>query len=140
MAFEHVGGYIRIEPGSLLRAKSPWPLVDHLGIAGKRLADGTPTVVHNTLDGVHVTTWEQFAAGRPVEVIWAPESPPRQAAALQRAYSQVGQQYNLFYANCEHFALWVVYGVPESPQLRLYSASIVLCVIGLICLSYDRRG
>ena len=138
MTFEHVGRYSRIQPGSLLRAKSPGLRVDHWGIAGRSLDDGTPTVVHNTLAGVQVTCWEQFAAGRPVEVIWAPESPQQQAAALHRAYSQIGQPYNLFRANCEHFATWVVTGVPQSPQLRTYCGAALLALLPLVVCTLGR--
>jgi hypothetical protein len=98
------------------------------------LPDGTPTVVDNTLDGVQVRTFEQFAEGRAVEYVWVPDAVEQQAAVLDRAYSQLGQGYNLFSANCEHFVTWVVIGAPESPQLRAYVVGAGLLGVALFAL------
>jgi hypothetical protein len=116
-------------PGSLLRAKSPGPALDHSGILGKPLPDGRWSAVHSDKRGVVLTQFEDFANDRWVEVVDTPHSPEHQRAILERAYSQIGRPYNVFFANCEHFATWAFYGEPESPQLKRYLAGA--CAIGL---------
>ncbi|WP_442846260.1 lecithin retinol acyltransferase family protein [Leeuwenhoekiella sp. H156] len=37
--------------------------------------------------------------------------------AVNRAYSKLGQKYNLISFNCEHFANWVQFGKIESAQI-----------------------
>jgi len=107
-------------PGSILKAKSRgvWP--DHLGIFAEPLPDGTPMVLHSNGACVVHTSLDEFARGRVFEVVDEPRSPEHQLAILDRAYSQIGHLHNNLIANCEHFATWAFYGVPESPQLKTY--------------------
>jgi len=125
-------------PGSVIKAKSPWPLPDHFGIAGWPLPDGTMTVIDATEVGVQVRTISQFAAGREVEFRWIPVTADQQKTALSRAYSQIGHAYELFHANCEHLVYWVVTGEAESLQLRSYVA--VLGLVGLGAWLYSNKG
>lgn len=37
---------------------------------------------------------------------------------VARAESQMGNPYNLFNANCEHFADWAARGIKETKQVR----------------------
>ena len=121
-------------PGSMLKAKSQglWP--DHLGILGEPLPDGRWSVVHSTERGVVLTSLEEFGLGRSVEVTDEPWTLEHQRAILGRAYSQIGHPYDVLLANCEHFARWAFYGVPESPQLRAYALGASLLGIGLLVL------
>jgi hypothetical protein len=83
-------------------------------------------VVHNRPErGVVCTTFEEFSGGQPVEVVSKPR-PHQGAYYARKAYSQVGQPYNLFSANCEHFANWVVSGVPFSEQLQ---TAVFMCLL-----------
>lgn len=138
MNLNHVPSSIRMVPGTWVKAKSPWPLVDHSGILGLSLPDGTPTVVHSTTGGVQVTTFNEFATGRPVELVWSPNSLEQQNAALSRAYSRVGWPFDLLRGNCEHFASWVVNGFEESPQLRSYTVGATL--LGLAAYAFSCLG
>lgn len=115
------GYYDLYTPGSVLRAMSSWPHPDHSGVAGHILSDGTQEVVHSRPPfGVQATRLAEFALGRSVEVLWVPISAEQQELALYRAYSQTGRPFHLLAGNCEHFATWVVTGVPQSRQLRNY--------------------
>jgi len=109
-------------PGSMLKARSRglWP--DHFGIFVGTTPDGTPMVLHSNGTCVVLTSLDEFALGRVVEVVDAPCTLEHQRAILGRAYSQAGHPYNVLFANCEHFANWAFSGAPESPQLRSYIA------------------
>lgn len=114
--------YVRCEnyyaPGSWLRAKGP--VLDHHGIAGDAFVNEEQSVIHSDSGGVRLSTLSEFAAGRRIEVLWSPVFVEQQRAALWRAYSQVGRPYSLLFGNCEHFASWVVTGMPRSKQLSNY--------------------
>jgi hypothetical protein len=121
-------------PGSILKAKSPGLRPDHLGIFAKVGPDGTPTVLHSNGTCVVLTPWDEFALGRVVEVVVEPCTPEHQHAILDRAYSQIGHPHDHLFANCEHFATWAFYGLPESPQLKKYVVGgglIALAIWGL---------
>lgn len=118
-------------PGSILKAKSRglWP--DHSGIFAETGPDGTPMVLHSRPPCVVLTSLDEFAHGRVVEVVDAPCTLEHQRAILGRAYSQIGHRHNDLFANCEHFATWAFYGVPESRQLKKYVAGVgALVVLG----------
>lgn len=116
-------------PGSILKAKSPglWP--DHLGVFAEPLPDGTPMVLHSNGTCVVLSSVAEFALGRVVEVVGEPCTFEQQRGILDRAYSQIGHPHDHLFANCEHFATWAFYGMPESPQLKKYI--VVACVVGL---------
>jgi hypothetical protein len=88
-----------------------------------------PTLVHQIPSGVQVAVFEHVREGRRFEYIWIPSSPEQRNAVWDRAYSQLGQPYNVFSANCEQFVSWVVSGKPESPQLGTY---LGVGVLGLL--------
>jgi len=116
-------------PGSMLKAKSPGLRPDHSGIFAGTKRDGTPMVLHSNGACVVLTSLDEFAIGRVVEVMDTPCTLEHQRAILGRAYSQIGHPYDAVLANCEHFATWAFNGVPESPQLKNYVVGA--CVIGL---------
>jgi hypothetical protein len=116
-------------PGSILKAKSPGLRSDHSGIFAGTWPAGTPLVLHSRPPVVVLTSLDEFALGRVVEVVDVPCTLEHQRAILGRAYSQIGHPYDPLLANCEHFATWAFYGVPESPQLKGYVVGA--CVVGL---------
>jgi hypothetical protein len=128
-------------PGSMLKAKSRgfWP--DHFGIFEGASPDGTLIVLHSTEEGVVRTSLEEFALERGVEVVKVPCTFEHRRAILDRASSQIGHPYNVLLANCEHFANWAFFGVPDSPQLRTYAVGTGLAgaaLYALIRLGEDR--
>ena len=110
-------------PGSMLKAKTPGLGSDHSGIFAGTWPLGTPMVLHSRPPFAVLTSLNEFALGRVVEVVDVPCTFEHQRAILGRAYSQIGHPYDPLLANCEHFATWAFYGVPESPQLKK-------CVVG----------
>lgn len=134
MYFGNFPRQAQLIPGSVLRAKSSglWP--DHFGIFAGTLPDGTPMVLHSIEGGVALTPFEEFALGRLVEVMDTPCTLEHQRAILGRAYSQIGHPYHVLFANCEHFANWAFFGVPDSPQLRTYAVGTGLAGVALYAL------
>ncbi len=109
-----------------------WP--DHFGIFVGTTPDGTPMVLHSNGTCVVLTSLDEFALGRVVEVVEAPCTFEHQRAILGRAYSQIGHRYDALFANCEHFANWAFFGVPDSPQLRTYAVGTSLAGVALYAL------
>lgn len=87
-------------------------------------------VIHNHKSCcVIFTSLTEFSGGRSVRVISrVVGSPFDQEQVVQRAFSLIGQQYNLLKFNCEHAAYYAQTGVAKSPQL----AFAALCLLGLV--------
>ena len=49
--------------------------------------------------------------------------------ALRRAYSRLGEKYNLLSFNCEHFANWVQIGKENSKQVSVAVTILAISVI-----------
>lgn len=132
---------IPVLPGMLVRALSSglWP--HHLGILAGSGPDGTLLIIHSRERGVEFTSLEDFALGRPIEVVATPYSAEHQRAVLERACSQIGRPFSLVLANCEHFANWAFYGVPRSPQLGQYAVGLLLTglVFGALAAETPQR-
>jgi hypothetical protein len=65
---------------------------------------------------VHVSSWEAFQRGGPVEIVPYAQPEPTEAV-VARALSRVGESaYNLLSNNCEHFARWCVTGRRPEPS------------------------
>lgn len=103
-------------PGDVVaRRKGP---VMHKGVV---LPDGR--VLHNTPGrGEHVSTLEEFGAGRTVHVVR--RACARSRARAYQARPRADQRYNIFTNNCEHTTSRVVHGREESPQLRGWIAGV----------------
>ena len=102
------------------RRKGP---VMHKGVV---LADGR--ILHNTPSrGEHVSTLEEFAAGRTVKVVR--RACARSSARAHWARPREDGRYNVFTNNCEHTASRVAHGRPGSPQLRGWIAGIGMATL-----------
>ena len=92
--------------------------VEHVGILAGQTPDGRLTVISNSrrAGGVVEEPIDSFAGGAKVRVLSYPGilAP---AAVVWRARSRLGQRWNLFNWNCEHFVRWVHGLKPTSPQL-----------------------
>jgi lecithin:retinol acyltransferase len=129
---------IPVLPGTLVKAISPglWP--HHLGIVAGSGPDGTLVMIHSRERGVEVTSFEDFAHGRPIDIVATPYSVEHQRAVLERACSQIGRPFSLVFANCEHFSNWAFYGVPRSPQLGQYAVGLLLTGLVFGALATER--
>ena len=95
---------------------------------------GDGTVVHarpddfrNPFGGGRVvrTSWDEFAAGRPVRVTTDPPAvfPPEEIVA--RALAHEGREgYSPLVDNCEHFATWCATGSRTSRQVEIVMARV----------------
>lgn len=85
-------------------------------------------VLHNTPErGEHVSSLDEFAAGRRVRLVRAACTQSRARASTARP--RAGRSYNLFTHNCEHTASRVVQGRSESPQLRSWAVGIGMAAL-----------
>ena len=61
-------------------------------------------------------------------------------AIIKAARSRLGERYDLFFSNCEHFVTWVVSGKPESPQVKYWVSTIItVAAIGLTATALMRQ-
>jgi hypothetical protein len=111
--------------------------VNHLGIiSNRRDAQGLPLVVNASkrTGRVEEETWANFTQGHDATVASIEaQYPPLEI--VRRARSKIGHRWDLFLANCEHFASWARNGVAESPQLAA-AAALVLFVLGAGAVAY----
>lgn len=101
-----------------------------------------PRFVHNSAEAGRVTvaSFDVFTGGQPLRIDErAPAgSGPRVADA---ALSWVGQRYDVFRFNCEHFANLVTEGRAHSPQvLRGLFAGGVMALVGVVAWANRRNG
>lgn len=104
-----------IRPGDFLKRDKG--LHDHVGVAW---FDGR--VLHNSpFRGEHLSSIEEFAAGRPVRV--RPTAAVRREHVLANGMKvlRAPRGYHLWRNNCEHTAHYVVHGRPSSPQLWVWT-------------------
>lgn len=105
-------------------------LIDHVGILTKGSSFFNNTVISNSgkYGMVIEEPLENFANGNSIKVVGYPgKKSPNEV--LTEARSLLGDKYNLFKNNCEHFVR-KVHGVNvESPQLFLYGMSIIGALI-----------
>lgn len=106
---------------------------NHVGIyAGARGFDGR-CVVHNDKNGgVVFSTLAEFSGGAPVHLHKAATGNYHERMEIaDRAFSLIGQKFNLVKFNCEHAATWSQTGKMESPQLEGYVFLCLLAILGL---------
>lgn len=117
----------------------------HHGIYAGQTRDGTHVVIG--YDGelfdwanasIREVTWEQFAAGGPVQVDGDLEARAayNPQEVLQNAYSRLGERkFNLLGNNCEHFVSWSVTGQHRSRQVDNVVGTVgAVSVFALICV------
>jgi hypothetical protein len=91
-------------------------------------------VCENSLPGVRVVPFADFARGGLTHVQNPDASPAERAQAVQRAASRIGERrYSLAAYNCEHFANWCATGAAISYQVAAFFK--VLCVAMLAALA-----
>lgn len=119
-------------PGTVVSTGRPG--YRHFGITTNRYVNGIPTVISNTGKFGRVieeplSSFQEESDLR-IEGYWG-KLPPHEV--LRRAETKFGSPYMLFTSNCEHFVRFVHGLQPESPQLKLVFASLMLVglVIGL---------
>lgn len=95
-------------------------------------------VIHNSKrgGGVCVVSLEEFASGNTVQLNNRP-LPEYAELVVSRAQRFLGQPYNAFSLNCEHFTTWVLTGVPHSEQLQsiVWVAALGAAAVGLMMVS-----
>ncbi len=76
---------------------------------------------------VEEVTIDQFANGRPIELLGCPCSSVESRAVVERARSRLGENdWRLLTNNCEHFCWWCVRGEARSYQVEaLYACLFV---------------
>jgi hypothetical protein len=119
---------------SFLPIPGAWVEVDcgayrHVGIVSDRLdASGWPCVISCSRRAGRVIEepWLAFSGGRAVRLLGLHGSlHPMRVVANARA--GIGQAYDLFIWNCEHFVRWASGLPPESPQVQGY---LILGTVG----------
>ena len=128
-----------LKPGDVVFANRVFYL--HYGIYA-----GKGRVIHYTADnsdfgagaGIRETSLEQFARDGTCGIASFAKSfiKPKffsRKETVRRARSRIGEKrYNLFFNNCEHFALWCKYGASKSVQVeKAFTAAIVLGTIAV---------
>lgn len=94
--------------------------------------DGMPVVIHATkFKLVELVPFETFADGRDVTRRFRPDS-SELPNVFYRAFSSLGKPYNLWNANCEHFARWITTGRHESLQ----KGSVIFTVATVAAFSW----
>jgi len=105
--------------------------IKHRGVLS-RDPDGSPTVISNSrrAGGVAEESLDEFAGSRPVhhEGFLGNLSPE---AVISRARLCLGQRWNLWSWNCDHFVTWAHGLTPRSPQLR---GAVICCSLALVAV------
>ncbi|MGH3219410.1 MAG: lecithin retinol acyltransferase family protein [Streptosporangiaceae bacterium] len=82
-------------------------------------------ICENSLPGIRVVPFADFARGGPTVVRNPGASPAERAQAVQRAGSRIGEhRYSLTGNNCEHFANWCATGMAISHQVLEFLAML----------------
>lgn len=91
------------------------------------------SIIENTKGvGIRLVTLAEFSQGGQIEVVartaktWA-----EREAIVRRAWTDLGQPYNLLSFNCEHAANKAQFGVPVSPQVQRAVVAAVFIGAGL---------
>ena len=113
-----VGNMARYLPGDIVSRRKG--IVMHKGVV---LGDGR--VLHNTpLRGEHITTEEEFRAGKRVYV--TRQERTARERALAHADRDPNASYNLLTNNCEHTVHRATRGQAHSPQLKSWALGLAI--------------
>jgi hypothetical protein len=113
--------------GDVVRVRTPWfqPIwpIWHYGIVVENYR-----VIHCSmkLQTVAIESWDEFRLGQPVEIVPVERQLPVWEV-IHNAKSRLGEKWNLWDFNCEHFWMQAHGLEPQSPQLQW----AVLGLIGL---------
>lgn len=124
----------------LSRAKINGGLGTHYGLE-LRYADWSADVLHLDEYGVHVDSYDDFAAGRAVTVESYVDHPAYLAAIEQRFWHIANQhvQWRLLDRNCEHIARWVLTGEAASNQIA-WGLGITAALVLVAATAGGRRA
>lgn len=103
----------------------------HVGIISEPFGAFGPLVISSSRrrNCVAEEPLDAFAnGGRVIAVGYPGHLPPDVVVA--RARSKLGERWNLFNANCEHFVSWAHGMKVESPSLKVALAGVALLVLG----------
>ena len=102
---------------------------------------GDGNFIGNLVGGVRLIDYSELVSlmdsYEPIKVRKFQGSHYERHRALQRAYSRLGQKYNLLTFNCEHFANWVQYGKNFSNQVKTFA---FIALVGSVLIYANRRN
>lgn len=121
-----------LQVGDELRVVSPLGVL-HSGVYVGPRGPNDEDIGHNTKWGeVELVTLEEFAGGRPVQVIESPARTWWEAERIaDRARSLLGRRYDLLRFNCEHVTNFAVKGEATSPTV---SAVVTAAAVVAVCM------
>lgn len=121
--------------------KSELDLVQHHGIYAGRDAHGQHWFLENNWkNGIQYTPSTEFFNNVPADKIRVSAfegDNAQRTAALVRAKSRLGEKYNLFLYNCEHYCNEVQYGKARSVQIL---AALVLAILTFLLIRSSSRS
>jgi|ERR1019366_1452752 hypothetical protein len=89
-------------------------------------------VAHTTPErGKHVSSFEEFCAGKPAKVHMLDRSVFDNLAATQRAVQDLGRPYHAITDNCEQDVTRVHTGVPNSPSVVKWGIMVGIAILFL---------
>lgn len=120
-----------IRTGDILTRPKALGIITHVGvaIAPDRILQNTPS------KGEHLTTVQEFSAGKPIKVHRIGANPSIVVARAQTILANP-QQYDVIQNNCEHTATKIVHGIARSPQVAFFG---VLALLGVAAFALSRR-
>lgn len=104
-------------------------LGEHVGV---QLPGGY--VAHRTPEGNFLVRFDEFAQGQPVRVLQTADI--RECAAIMERVASTFNQpapYRVGDNNCEHYASWLMGGIPESPQVL---GLVALAIVGGLAYTF----
>jgi len=107
-------------------------IIEHKGIVSFR-----QTVISNSMraGGVVEQSLQDFGGGGSIRRIGHLGDLPSNEVAM-RAESRIGQKWNLWSFNCEHFVLWAHGLEPRSPQVASALGTVSLVALALAVARY----
>jgi hypothetical protein len=115
-----------VHAGDVLTRPKALGVVTHVGVA---IAPNL--ILQNTPEkGEHLTTVQEFCAGKPVMLHRTGVNPSIVAARAQAVLASP-QKYDLFQNNCEHTATKIIQGMGQSSQLAVF---VTIALVGGVLL------
>ncbi len=107
-------------------------IVTHVGVAV-----APNLVLQNTPEkGEHLTTVQEFSAGKPV-ILHRTGANPATVVARAQAVISNPQKYDLIQNNCEHTVTKVIQGIAQSSQLAVF---VMVALVGGVLLLASKKS